>query len=135
VTYPPAERNGDGDASVGTAAKSVAEHASAIVRLELQLAVLELKQKGATLGVGIGLLVGAAVFGLFLLAFVLAIVAALLALVLPVWAALLITAGIVLAIAATLGLIGLSMVKKATPPVPEQAIHEAKLTQEAIRGR
>ena len=133
MTSPPAERNGD--ASVGTAAKSVAEHASAIVRLELQLAVLELKGKIATLGVGIGMLVGAAVFGLFLLAFVLAIVAAVLALVLPVWAALLITAGIVLAIAATLGLLGIRTVKKATPPVPEQAIHEAKLTQEAIRAR
>ena len=38
-------------------------------------------------------------------------------------------------IAATLGLLGLRMVKKATPPMPEQAIQEAKLTTEAIRAR
>jgi len=130
---PTTDRNGD--ESVGTAAKNVAEHASAIARLELQLAALELKQKVATLGVGIGMLVGAAVFGLFLLGFVLAIVTALLDLVLPLWAALLITAGIVAIVAATLGLLGVRTVKKATPPVPEQAIQEAKLTQEAIRAR
>ena len=45
---------------VGTAAKQVAEHASALARLELELAGLELKQKAGALGVGVGLGVGAA---------------------------------------------------------------------------
>jgi len=125
----------NGDAGVGAAAKNVAEHASAIARLEMQLAALELKQKVATLGVGIGMLVGAALFGFFLLALLLATVVALLDLVMPVWAALLVTAGIVLLVAAVLGLLGLRAVKKATPPVPEQAILEAKLTKEAISAR
>ena len=125
----------NGDAGVGAAAKNVAEHASAIARLELQLAALELKQKVATLGVGIGMLVGAALFGFFLLALLLATVVALLDFVMPVWAALLVTAGIVLLVAAVLGLLGLRAVKKATPPVPEQAILEAKLTKEAISAR
>jgi hypothetical protein len=31
-------------------------------------------------------------------------------------------------------LLGLSAVKKGSPPVPEQAINEAKLTKEAIRN-
>jgi uncharacterized membrane protein YqjE len=125
----------NGDAGVGAAAKNVAEHASAIARLELQLAALELKQKVATLGVGIGMLVGAALFAFFLLALLLATVVALLDLVMPVWAALLVTAGIVLLVAAVLGLLGVRAVKKATPPVPEQAILEAKLTKEAISAR
>jgi hypothetical protein len=33
-----------------------------------------------------------------------------------------------------LGLIGISRIKKGTPPVPEQAIREAKLTSEAIKS-
>jgi hypothetical protein len=125
-----AERNG----GVGAAAKNVAEHASALVRLELQLALLEIKHKVAALGVGVGLLVGAALFGLFLLAFVLATITALIALALPVWAALLIMTGLLLGAVATLGLLGLGAVKKGSPPIPEQAIQEAKLTTEAIRG-
>jgi hypothetical protein len=125
-----AEQNG----GVGAAAKNVAEHASSLVRLEIQLALLEIKKKLAALGLGIGLLLGAAIFGLFLLAFVLATITALIALALPVWAALLIVTGLVLGAAATLGLLGLGAVKKGSPPVPEQAIREAKLTTEAIRG-
>jgi hypothetical protein len=125
-----AEQNG----GVGAAAKNVAEHASALVRLELQLALLEIKHKVAALGVGVGLLIGAALFGLFLLAFVLATITALIALALPVWAALLIMTGLLLGAVATLGLLGLGAVKKGSPPIPEQAIQEAKLTTEAIRG-
>jgi hypothetical protein len=124
------QRNG----GLGAAAKSVAEHASSLVRLEIQLALLEIKKKLAALGLGIGMLVGAAIFGLFLLAFVLATITALIALALPVWAALLIMTGLMLGAVATLGLLGLAAVKKGSPPVPEQAIQEAKLTTEAIRG-
>jgi hypothetical protein len=126
------QQNGGG--GVGAAAKSVAEHASSLIRLEIQLALLEVKKKVAALGLGIGLLLGAAIFGLFLLAFVLATITALIALALPVWAALLIMTGVVLGAVATLGLLGLGAVKKGAPPIPEQAIQEAKLTTEAIRG-
>ena len=37
-------------------------------------------------------------------------------------------------VVATLGLIGLGSLKKGSPPVPEQAIQEAKRTTEAIRA-
>jgi hypothetical protein len=33
-----------------------------------------------------------------------------------------------------LGLIAVRMIKRATPPVPEQAIQEAKLTSEALKS-
>jgi hypothetical protein len=126
--------DGRGNGGVGAAAKHVAEHASSIARLELQLALLEVKEKVAKLGLGIGLLVGAALFGLFLLMFLLAAGAAALTLVLPVWAALLVSAGAMLLIAAILGLAGATAVAKGSPPVPEQAIEEAKLTTEALRA-
>lgn len=119
---------------VGTAAKQVAEHASTLARLELELALLEVKRKVAALGVGIGLSIGAAIVGLFALGFGLATAAAALALVLPMWAALLIVFGALVLLATILLLIGLSALKKGAPPVPEQAIREAKLTTEAIRN-
>jgi uncharacterized membrane protein YqjE len=120
--------------SLGTAVKQVSEHASAIVRLELELAALELKRKVASLGIGIGLALGAALMLLFMLGFLYATIAAALALVMPWWAALLVVTGILLVMAAVLGVLALGRIKKGTPPVPEQAIREAKLTTEALKS-
>jgi membrane protein implicated in regulation of membrane protease activity len=119
---------------VGTAAKQVAEHASTLARLELELALLEVKRKVAALGIGIGMSIAAGIFGLFALGFGLAAGAAALALVLPMWAALLIVFGVLALFAVVLLLVGLDMIKKGAPPVPEQAIREAKLTTEVIRN-
>jgi len=119
---------------LGTSAKGVAKHASALVRLELELAALELKRKVSALGIGIGLALGAAVFLLFALGFGLATIAAGIATALPWWAALLIVTVGILVVAAILGLIGMSLIKKGTPPVPEQAIMEAKRTTEALKS-
>ena len=118
---------------LGGAAKSVAERASAIARLEIELAALELKKKVAALGIGIGMGVGAAVFGLFGLAFVFATIAAALATFLATWLALLIVTLVLFALAGVLGVLALGKIKKGTPPVPEQAIREAKLTTQALK--
>ena len=122
------------DVGFGAAAKQVAEHASALARLELELATLELKRKLAALGLGIGLGVGAAVFLLFVVGFGLATVAAALATFLPTWLALLIVTVFLLLVAAVLGMLALRAVRRGTPPVPQQAIREAKLTTEAIKS-
>jgi Putative Actinobacterial Holin-X, holin superfamily III len=119
---------------LGDAAKHVAEHASSIVRLELELAALELKTKVTSLGIGIGMALGAAVFGLFALGFAFATVAAALATFLSTWLALLIVTLFLGALASVLLVLGLSRIKRGTPPVPEQAIREAKLTTEAIKS-
>jgi len=123
-----------GTNGVGAATKSVADHAIALVRLELKLAALELKKKAAAFGVGIGLLVGAAVLSLFALGFLLAAAAAGLATALPTWAALLIVGAVLVLVTAGLVLAGKSAVKRAVPPVPEQAIEEAKATREAVKA-
>ena len=127
---PVTEQNG----GVGGAAKSVAEHASAIARLEVELAALELKKKVVALGIGIGMGVGAAIFGLFGLAFVFATIAAALATFLATWLALLIVTLFLFVLAGMLGVLALGRIKKGTPPVPEQAIREAKLTSAAIKS-
>jgi len=119
---------------LGGAAKSVAEHASAIFRLELELAGLELKAKVSALSVGIALVVAAAVFGLYALGWLFATATAGLQTFLPTWLSLLIVTLVLGALAALLGFLGINRIKKGTPPVPEQAIREAKLTSEAIKS-
>jgi len=119
---------------LGDAAKHVAEHASSIARLEFELAALELKAKVAVLGIGIGLTVGAAVFGLFTLGFTFATVAAALATFLPWWLALLIVTVFLAVLSVVLLVLGRARIQRGTPPVPEQAIREAKLTTEAIKS-
>ena len=123
------EQNG-----LGATAKDVAEHASSLFRLELELATLELKKKVTNLGIGAGLAAGAAIFGLYGLGFLFATIAAGLATAMPTWLAILIVTLGLFVIAAILGLIGMNRIKKGTPPVPEQAIREAKLTTNALKG-
>ncbi len=119
---------------LGETAKSVAERASALVRLELELATLELKKKVSSLAIGIGLVLTAAVLLLYALGFGLAAAAAGIATATPWWVALLIVTVAVLLIAGVLGMLGVRAIKKGTPPVPEQALQEAKLTTEALKS-
>lgn len=131
MSIPVTEQQEDG--GIGGAAKSVAEHASAIARLELELAALELKKKVTALGIGIGMGLGAAVFGLFALGFVFATIAAALATFLSTWLALLIVTAGLFGLSGLLGILALGRIRRGTPPVPEQAIREAKLTSEALK--
>ena len=118
---------------LGKAVKQVAEHASSIAKLELELAALELKKKATALAIGIGLGVAAGLFGLFMLGFLFATIAAAFATFLATWLALLIVTGILLLLTGTLGLLARGRIRKGTPPLPEQAIREAKLTQAALK--
>ena len=117
---------------LGAATRLVSERASALVRLELQLALAELKKKAAVLGVGIGLLVGAALLAVYGIGFALATAAAGLATTMSTWLALLIVTGAVFLVVAVLALVGIGRRRKATPLVPTQAIEEAKITTEAL---
>ena len=121
-------------AGVGTAAKHVAEHASALAKLELELAGLELNQKAGALGTGVGLGIGAALVAVYTVGFAFATVAVALALVLDLWLALLLVTVGLLAVAGLLGLLALRRIQRGTPPVPELAIREAKRTTEALKS-
>ncbi len=119
---------------VSEAARNVAEHASSVAKPELRLATLELKKKATSFAGGLGLGVAAALLALFMLAFALATIAAALATFLPWWLALLIVTAALLLLSGLLGMLALGAIKKGSPPVPEQAIHEAKLTTAAIKS-
>jgi Putative Actinobacterial Holin-X, holin superfamily III len=124
----------EAETGVGAAARHVAEHASSLFRLELELAALELKRKVVSLGLGVGLLLAAAVVSVFLLGFALAAAAAGIATALPTWAALLIVTGALGLLVASLAMLGLGRIRKGTPPIPEQALAEARKTTEALRS-
>ncbi|MGZ4338990.1 MAG: phage holin family protein [Gaiellaceae bacterium] len=115
------------------AAKHVAEHASSVAKLELELAALELKKKVVALGIGIGLVVGALLLGFLMLVFALATAAAALATFLPTWLALLIVTAALGLLSVLLALLARGRFRTGTPPVPEQAIREAKLTTAAVK--
>ena len=127
-------RETEAQGGLGATAKEVAERASSLVRLELELAQLELKRKATNLGIGIGLTVAAAVFALYAVGFLFATIAAGLATAMSTWLALLIVTLGLAVITAILALIGVSRIQKGSPPVPEQAIREAKLTTDALKA-
>ena len=127
---PEAETNKRG---LGAAVKEVTEHASTWFRLERELAVAELKNKVTSLGIGLVLAITAALVALYAVGFLFATIAAALATFLDMWLALLIVTLGLLLVAGILGAVAIQRIKRGTPPVPEQAIREAKLTTEALK--
>ena len=76
----------------------------------------------------------AVLLALFAVGFLLATVTAALATVLPAWLALLLVGGFLLLAAGLAAALGAALLRRGTPPVPEQAIEEARLTGDALRG-
>jgi membrane protein implicated in regulation of membrane protease activity len=116
------------------ATKRVAEHARSFVQLEVELALAELKKKLQALGTGVGLMVAAAVLAFLALTFGLAAAAAGLSTTLSVWLSLLIVMGALVLLTAILVALGMYFLRKGSEPIPEQAVEEARLTQEALRN-
>ena len=125
---------GNNQRGLGAAVKDVTEHASTWFRLERELALLELKNKVTSLGLGLGLAIGAALIALYAVGFLFATIAAGLATVMPTWLALLIVTLVLGTVAGILAAVGINRIRRGTPPVPEQAIREAKLTTSALKG-
>ena len=104
------------------------------MRLQRELARAELERKGATLGAGAALAVAAGILALYALGFGLAALAAVLALAVDWWLALLIVFLFLVVVVGGLLLGARSLARTATPLKPEQAIEEAQLTKEMLRG-
>ena len=119
---------------LGAAVKNVAGHASTWFRLEKELAALELKKKTVALGLGAGLGIGAALFALYALGFLFATIAAALATFLDTWLALLAVTLFLLLVTGILAALAVNRLKEGTPVAPEQAIREAQLAREVLKG-
>jgi len=130
VATPRSEPSTNG--GVGQAVKEVTDRLKTILTLEIELAKLEVSRKIAAFAIGIGMLLGAAVFALYAIGFLLAALASGLDTWLAHWLAdLAVGLGLLFLLVLPLALIGKK--KLAGPPVPRRAIHEAKLTSEALK--
>ena len=114
--------------------KAVKRRVQTLVRLNLELAKLEGKQKATSLGIAGGLGIAAAVLVVYGIGFAFATAAAGLSEAFPVWLSLLIVTGIILLAAAILGVLARRFARKAAPPKPELAIVEAERTIETLHS-
>jgi uncharacterized membrane protein YqjE len=106
--------------------KQLSAQTTTLVRQEIELAKVELAEKGKRAGIGAGMFGGAGALGFY--AFGALTACAILALATAVngWLAALIVAVLYGAIAGVLALTGKKQVSAATPPVPEQALDSTK---------
>ena len=123
-----------GNGSLGQAVREVSRHAVALAKLEAKLAKREVSDKARQFLPAAVLGLAAIALALFGLGYGLAAAVEGLDAVVPRWAALLIVAGALLAAAVLLAMIARTTIKHASPPVPEQAIEEAKQTAQALRS-
>jgi hypothetical protein len=132
---PPGTPPPPGERSLADLVVNVSENASVLVREEIELAKAEVSAKVSKLGRGAAVGVAAGTFAFLALILILHGIAWLLGEELfdgNIWAGYFVTAGIFLLLAALAGLIAYRAVKAGSPPVPEQAIEEAKLTKEML---
>ena len=119
---------------IGRATREVVGRARAVAMLQVELALQEIKRKLAKIGIGLGLAVGAAIVALYAIGFLFAAAAAGLATTIPLWASLLIVGVVLIMITALLLALAKRSFKAGAPPVPKQAIEEAKVTTETVRS-
>lgn len=111
-----------GERSISQLVSDMSEQMSRLVRDEMRLATEELRTKGKRAGIGAGLAGAAGVTALLGAGTLVACVVLALALVLPAWAAALIVGAGLLLVAAVLGAVGGKQLKRATPPLPREAM-------------
>ena len=121
------------DRSMADLVRHFAELIPQLVRAELALAKAELAEKGQRAAVGAGLFGGSGLFAFFSLAALITAAILGLAEVLPAWAAALNVAGALLVLTGSLALVGRSQVRRAVPPLPEQALQNTRLDVEALK--
>jgi uncharacterized membrane protein YqjE len=104
----------------------LARQMTALVHHEIELAKVEMTEKGKRAGFGAGMFGGAGAIAAFGFGCVTACLIAALQLAMPVWLAALIVGLLYFAIAGVLALIGRRQLERATPPVPVEAVESTK---------
>jgi hypothetical protein len=130
--------NGPSDARdrpIAELMKDLSDQTTTLVRKELELAKAELAEKGKKAGVGAGMFGGAGLLGVFAFGALTACIVLALATAIAAWLAALIVAVVYGAIAGVLALRGRTQVRRATPPIPEQAVDSTKEDVEWVKTR
>jgi uncharacterized membrane protein YqjE len=102
------------------------EQATRLARQEVELAKLEMTEKGRRLGVGAGAFGGAGLLATLALGTLTAAIVLILATAMEAWLAAAIVTVAYLAVAGVLALVGREKVQQGTPPAPEQAIESVR---------
>jgi len=123
------------DRPVGELIQQLSQQTATLVRQELQLAQVEMKEKGKRFGLGAGLFGGAGVVALYGVGALIATIILVLATFLEAWLAALIVTVVLFAAAGVFALVGKKQVKEGTPPKPEQAIDSTKRDVDEVKGR
>jgi membrane protein len=113
----------------------LSEQVSRLVRDELQLTRREMTRKGKQAGAGAGLLGGSGVVALYGLACLVACVIIAISGAIAAWLAALIVGAALLAVAGIAALLGRSSLRRATPPVPKQALGSVQADVQEIKER
>ena len=113
----PNGREVGGKRPLGTVVASAVDGARTLLRQHVDLAKVEAKEAASVRAAGAGTMAAAGVVAMYAVGFIAAAGAAALALVLPTWAAILIVAVLLLAVAGVLVLVGRRTIRTAPPPV------------------
>ena len=114
------------DRSTADLVKELSHQASVLVRREIDLAKVELAEKGRQAGVGMAALVGAAIVGLAALGALTAFLILALDEAMPGWVAALIVTVLWAAVGVVLGLFGRAKLREMGSPVPEKTVDTLK---------
>ena len=124
----------DSERTIGTVVRDLTEHISTLIRSEIALLKLELKDTFGKLSGGVALFIGAAFLGVFGAGFLfVTIVLGLVRLGVPAWLSTLIVTLVLFACAAVLALLGKKKFA-AVQFVPEQSVKQIKADVETIKA-
>ena len=115
--------------------RELSDQTTQLVRKEIELAKVELTEKGKKAGIGAGMFGGAGALGFYALGVFTACLILVLATAVACWLAALIVAVVYGAVAGVLALTGKKKVTEATPPVPEQAVDSTKEDVRWVKNR
>ncbi|MEA2128980.1 MAG: hypothetical protein QOJ85_1871 [Solirubrobacteraceae bacterium] len=121
------------DRSAAELIKQVSEQTSKLVRQEIALARLEIREKIKHFEIGAGLLGAAAFAALFGAATLVAALVLVLATAMEAWLAALVVAVVLLGGAGIMALSGKRQIAEATPPAPEQAVENVHADIEEVK--
>jgi len=122
----PNGRTTGSDESIADLTKQLTEQTKTLVRQEVELAKVELGEKGKRVGIGAGMFGGAGLFGFFAFAGLTTVMILALSEAMEPWLAALIVTVLYGAIAGVLALSGKKKVQEAGPAVPEQTMETVK---------
>ena len=123
------------DQTLGDLVKRMSEQTATLVRQEIRLAQVELREKGKRAGIGAGMFGGAGVLALYGVGALVAAAILLIGTAVAPWLAGVIVGVAVLAVAGGLALGGRKQIERATPPAPERAVHSIQDDVQTVKER